>query len=106
MKKDDLGKLLFRDSQEDHIGFGADQCMTFGLGHSILYQHFPFRYTRAQRCCKGQIATKASRQSHYVRFHVLVSDLYLIYDHRTLYESKGLEFNDVSPRFSLHLRCY
>ena len=32
-----------------------------------------------------------------------MSAFYLTHAHRTLYESKGLEFNDVSPRF---LRIY
>ena len=100
MKKVDLEKSFFGDSQEDSLEFGADQCTIFGLWHLILYQHFPSRYTRAQRYRKGQIATKASRESHHVRPHVLASDISLIYDHRTLHESKGLEFNDVSIDFS------
>ena len=73
----------------------------------VLYQQPPLRYTRTQRCHEGQVAATDWGQSHYVRSYIPVSAIYLTYTHRTLYESKGLEFNDVSltlPHIHLYQR--
>ena len=66
---------------------------------SIPSQHFSLRYPCAERHRKDQVTANAPRQSHYVKPHVFILIFYLTHTRRTLYESKGLEFDDVSPVF-------
>jgi len=70
---------------------------------SILCQPLPPRHTCAQRYCEGKVAAKGWKQSRHVGYCVPASPIYLIHHRRTLYESKGLEFNDVGLTF---LRVY
>ena len=70
----------------------------------ILSKHSSLRHPCVKRRRKGQVTTNAPRKSHHVRPHVLMLTFHLTYAHRTLYESKGLEFDDVSfvsPQFTL-----
>ena len=98
-KQVDLEKSFFGNSQGKPIEFGADQCTAFFLWHPVPCQPFLLRYTRARRCCKGQVTAKAQKKYHHVRSFVPMSAVNLTHAYRTLYESKGLEFNDVGPIF-------
>ena len=98
-KQADLENTFFGNNQGETVEFGAEQCMHIS---SVTVNHVltsPFRCARAQRCREGKASTKAGEQHHYVGFYVLALAGYLTYAHRTLYESKGLEFNDVGPNF-------